>query len=273
MASLERLSVGKLAGAARALLFAICAVAVAGPSLAAEPKAVTVFAAASLKDALDAVGAQWQRDTGKRVVMSYAASSAIARQIEAGAPADLFISADLDWMDYLAKKGLIAEKSRVTLLGNRLVIVAAKDSTTSLAIAPGFDLAGALAGGRLAMGDVAAVPAGKYGKAALETLGVWPSVEGKIAQAENVRAALLLVSRGEAPLGIVYATDAAADANVRVVGTFPEDSHPRILYPAALVKGSDNQDAAQFLDYLKSPAARPLFERQGFTVLSAPTTH
>jgi molybdate transport system substrate-binding protein len=272
MAGVERLSVGKLGKAARALAVVACAMVWAGPSRASE-KDVTVFAAASLKDALDAVGAAWQRDTGKHVVVSYAASSALANQIEAGAPADLFISADLDWMDYLAKKGLIDAASRVTLLGNRLVIVAAKDSTTSLNIAPGFDLAGALAGGRLAIGDVAAVPVGKYGKAALETLGVWSSVESRIAQAENVRAALLLVSRGEAPLGIVYATDAAADPNVKIVGTFPEDSHPRILYPAALIKGGASPDAGRFLDYLKSPAAKPLFERQGFSVLAAPASN
>jgi molybdate transport system substrate-binding protein len=269
MARLKQWSVGKLA---MALAVIACALVWAAPSRAAE-RDVTVFAAASLKDALDAVSSRWQRDTGQHVTVSYAASSALAKQIEAGAPADLFISADLDWMDYLAKKGLIDEASRVTLLGNRLVLVAAKDVEATVNIAPGFDLAGALAGGRLAMGDVAAVPAGKYGKAALEKLGVWSSVEGKIAQAENVRAALLLVSRGEAPLGIVYATDAAADPNVKVVGTFPEDSHPRILYPAALIKGAKGDDAKSFLDYMKSPAAKPLFERQGFTVLATPVSN
>jgi molybdate transport system substrate-binding protein len=233
----------------------------------AQSRDVVVFAAASLQNALDDVNAQWQQDTGRKAVVSYAGSSALARQIEQGSPADVFISADLGWMDYLQSRNLIEPETRVDILGNRLVLVAEKGSGIAATIAPGFDLAGLLGSGRLAMADVNAVPAGKYGKAALEALGVWPSVEKKIAQAENVRAALILVSRGEAPLGIVYATDAAADPNVRIIGTFPANTHAPIVYPAALTKGSGRPDAAAFLVYLQSPAARPLFERQGFSVL------
>ena len=195
---------------------------------------VLVFAAASLKNALDAVNAQWQTETGKKVVISYAASSALAKQIEQGAPAQMFVSADLDWMDYVAQKNLIKPETRFNLLGNRIVLIAPKDKAEPVAIAPGFDLAKILGQGRLAMANVDSVPAGKYGKAALEKLGVWAGVSDKVAQAENVRAALLLVSRGEAPAGIVYQTDAAAEPNVKIIGTFPENTHPPIIYPAAL---------------------------------------
>jgi molybdate transport system substrate-binding protein len=247
-----------------ALLFAsIVSVAPA----CAQGRDVLVFAAASLKNALDDNAAQWQRETGKKVVTSYAASNTLIKQIEQGAPADIFISADLDWMDYGQQKNLIKPDTRVNLLGNRIVLVAPKDSTVSVNIQPGFDLAALLNGGRLAMGNVDAVPAGKYGKAALEKLGAWDGVKDKIAQAESVRAALLLVSRGEAPLGIVYQTDAASDPSVKVVGTFPESSHPPIIYPIALTKDSTNPDAKAFLNYLRSAAARPAFERQGFSVL------
>jgi molybdate transport system substrate-binding protein len=179
----------------------------------------------------------------------------------------MFISADLDWMDYGQQHNLINAQTRANLLGNRLVLVAPKDATFTLNIARGFNLASALKGGRLAMANVDAVPAGKYGKTALEKLGAWDGVKDKIAQADNVRAALLLVSRGEAPLGIVYQTDAASDSAVKVVGTFPEDSHPPITYPIALTKTSTNPDARAFLNYVRSPAAKPAFERQGFTVL------
>jgi molybdate transport system substrate-binding protein len=233
----------------------------------AQGKDVVIFAAASLKNALDDIAGQWQRETGKKVVVSYAASNTLIKQIEQGAPADIFISADLDWMDYGQQKDLIKPDSRSNLLGNRLVLIAPKDSSVSAIIQPGFDLAALLKGGRLAMGNVDAVPAGKYGKASLEKLGVWDSVKDKIAQAESVRAALLFVSRGEAPLGIVYQTDAAADPNVKIVGTFPENTHPPIIYPVALTKESTNADAQAFLNYLRSPAARAAFERQGFAVL------
>jgi molybdate transport system substrate-binding protein len=235
---------------------------------AAQSRDVLVFAAASLKNALDDVAAQWQRETGKKVAISYAASNTLIKQIEQGAPADIFISADLDWMDYGQQKGLIKPDTRANLLGNRIVLIAPKDSTVSADIQPGFDLAALLKGGRLAMGNVDAVPAGKYGKAALEKLGAWDGVKDKIAQAESVRAALVLVSRGEAPLGIVYQTDAASDPGVKIVGVFPENAHPPIIYPIALTKDSANPDAQAFLNYIKSPAARPAFERQGFTVLA-----
>jgi molybdate transport system substrate-binding protein len=233
----------------------------------AQGRDILVFAAASLKNALDEVTAQWQRETGKKVVISYAASNTLIKQIEQGAPADMFISADLDWMDYGQQKGLIKPDTRSSLLGNRIVLIAPKDSNVSVNIQPGFDLAALLKGGRLSMANVDAVPAGKYGKTALEKLGAWDGVKDKIAQADNVRAALLLVSRGEAPLGIVYQTDAASDSSVKIVGTFPDSSHPPIIYPIALTKDSTNPDAAAFLDYIRSPAARPAFERQGFTIL------
>jgi molybdate transport system substrate-binding protein len=229
---------------------------------------MVVFAAASLKNALDEIAAAWAKDTGKPGPrISYAASSALARQIEQGAPADLFISADLDWMDYAAGKNLIRPDTRFNLLGNKIVLIAPRDSrTTTLALTAG-DLARALAGGKLSMGNVDAVPAGKYGKAALEKLGAWTSVKDSIAQAENVRAALVLVARGEAPLGIVYSTDAAAEPGVKIVATFPADSHPPITYPAALARESKNADASSFLDFLRSAKARAVFEKQGFTVL------
>jgi molybdate transport system substrate-binding protein len=235
---------------------------------AAQGKDVVVFAAASLKNALDEIAGQWQRETGKKAVISYAASNTLIKQIEQGAPADIFISADLAWMNYGQQKGLIKTDTRSNLLGNRLVLIAPKDSNVTANIQPGFDLAPLLKGGRLAMANVDAVPAGKYGKASLEKLGVWDSVKDKTAQAESVRAALVLVERGEAPLGIVYQTDAASDPTVKIVGTFPENTHPPIIYPIALTKESTNPDAQAFLNYLKSAAARPAFERQGFTVLA-----
>ncbi len=248
------------------LLTAVWVALAAAPPVQAQSD-VVVFAAASLKDALDGVAAQWTKETGKKAAISYAASSALARQIEQGAPAQVFISADLDWMDYVADKNLIKPASRTNLLGNRIVLVAPKNaSVTAIKIEPNFQLASALAGGRLAVADVNAVPAGKYGKAALEKLGVWNSVQDKVAQAENVRAALLHVSRGEAPLGIVYQTDAAADPKVKIVGTFPEDTHRPIIYPVALTANANHPDAEAFLAYLKSAKARALFAAQGFTV-------
>jgi molybdate transport system substrate-binding protein len=235
----------------------------------AQTKELVIFAAASMKNALDEASANWVKVSGKPAPkISYAASNALAKQLENGAPADLFVSADLDWMDYAAAKNLIKPDTRVSLLANRIVLVAGKDSTAELDLKPGVDLAAALGSDRLAMGNVDSVPAGKYGKAALEKLGAWDKVKDKIAQADNVRAALLFVSRGEAPLGIVYATDAAADRQVKVVATFPEDSHPPIVYPVAVTKDSANPDAQTFLTYLRSPAAKPIFEKQGFTVLN-----
>lgn len=236
--------------------------------LQAQSNEILVFAAASMKTALDDIAKQWQSETGKTVKVSYAGSSALAKQIEAGAPADIFISADSDWMNYVAGKNLIKSATRIDLLGNRIVLVAAKDDKTALKIAPGFDLAGALKNDRLAMANVASVPAGKYGKEALEKLGVWGAVEKKVAQADDVRAALLLVSRGEAPFGIVYQTDAAADAKVRIVDVFPPTSHAPIVYPASLLAASKNADAEAFLAYLRSAKVKPLFEQQGFSVLN-----
>ena len=246
---------------------AMAAASGAGP-VAAQGRDVVVFAAASMKNALDEIVAQWQRETGKKVVISYAASNTLIKQIEQGAPADIFASADLDWMDYGQQKGLIKPDTRTSLLGNRLVLIAPKGAAVDVGLKPGLDLAPLLRGGRLAMGNVDAVPAGKYGKAALEKLGAWDGVKDKIAQGESVRAALLFVSRGEAPLGIVYQTDAAADPAVKIVGVFPEDAHLPVVYPIAITKESSNPDAQAFLSYLKSPAARAAFERQGFTVLT-----
>lgn len=238
-----------------------------GSGVAMAADRVTVFAAASMKTALDAANAAYARDKGVDIAVSYAASSALARQVEAGAPADLFISADEDWMNYLAGKNLIRADSRSDLLGNRIVLVATRGEARPVDIRPGFDLKGLLGEGRLAMGAVDSVPAGKYGKAALQKLGIWDSVASQVAGAENVRAALALVSRGEAPYGIVYATDAAADPGVSVVGTFPQDSHPPIIYPVALLAGRTSAAAAAYLSYLKSPAAASYFQSQGFTVL------
>ena len=238
-------------------------------ALAAEARdaPVIVFAAASLKNALDAAAAAWQKQTGQSTKISYAASSTLTRQMEEDAPAQIFISADEDWMDYTAAKGLLKPGSRSDFLGNKLVLIAPEDSKTVLDLKPGADLAKALGGGRLAMGNVDSVPAGKYGKAALQKLGLWDSVSKSLAQAESVRAALLLVSRGEAPLGIVYATDAASDPKVRIVAAFPPDSHPRIVYPVALTQKA-GPAAAAFLDYIKSAKAAPFFKAQGFTVLA-----
>ncbi|MDP4024242.1 molybdate ABC transporter substrate-binding protein [Methylobacterium sp. NEAU 140] len=258
----------------RILVAAALAVLAAAPARAAEP--VLVFAAASLKNALDDATASWTKETGKTARISYAGSNALAKQIEAGAPAEVFISADQAWMDYAEKGGSLKPGSRFDFLRNALVLIAPAAGTGNadpqFALAPdlGSRLAKLLGGGKIAMANTDAVPAGKYGKAALEALGGWDAVKGQVAQAENVRAALLLVARGEAPLGIVYATDAAADPSVRVVATFPADSHPPIVYPAAQTKAGKNPDAAALLGYLRSPAAKPFFERQGFTVIDGP---
>lgn len=254
-------------GTFQALIFSAV---LACSAIPAQAKDVVVFAAASLKNALDDTAAAWKQETGKTVVISYAASNALAKQIEAGAPADIFFSADLDWMDYVASKNLIRPETRINLLGNSLVLIAPKDATIQVSLQPGLDLAFVLGNNRLAMGQVEAVPAGKYGKAALEKLGAWDGVKDKIAQTENVRAALLLVSRGEAPLGIVYKTDAVSDPTVRIVATFPEGTHPPIVYPVAVTKDSSNADAASFMAFLRSAKAKPLFDKQGFAVMSAP---
>jgi molybdate transport system substrate-binding protein len=241
--------------------------AVAAPQTPSRNAGVLVFAAASLQTALDELVGPAERATGLRMRVSYAASSALARQIENGAPADLFISADLDWMNYLDGRHLIRSATRGNLLGNALVLVAAKSHPVPLRIANGFPIARALGDGRLAMADPAAVPAGKYARAALTSLGVWDAVAGRVAGAENVRAALQLVARGEAPLGIVYRTDAVAEPNVVVVDTFPPSSHPEIVYPIALTTAA-SPGASKLLDFLRTAPARAAFEKQGFTVLT-----
>ncbi len=247
---------------------ALCAaLAIAAALMASPAGAVTVFAAASLKTALDAVNAAWAGENGSPATISYAGSSALARQIEQGAPADVFISADLDWMSYLAERHLIRPDTEVRLLGNRLVLIAPATSAAAAEIAPGVDLAGLLGDGRLAMANVDAVPAGKYGKAALQALGIWDAVADRIAQADNARAALALVALGEAPLGVVYATDAAAEPRVRIVGTFPANTHPPIVYPAAATADA-GPDAAAFLVFLRTRRAADLFKAQGFSVLA-----
>ena len=249
------------------LVAAACLVATgaAGSAAAAD---VTVFAAASLKNALDDINAAWTAEAGKEATISYAASSALAKQIEEAAPAEVFISADVAWMDYLAERGLVKKGTVVELLGNRLVLVAPADSDVELAIGKDFDLLGALGDGRLAMGQVDSVPAGKYAKEALTSLGIWDQVSGRLAQAENVRAAQALVAAGEAPFGIVYATDANAEADVRVVAKFPEDSHSPIIYPAAVTAEASSADAGAFMEFLRTETAEELFEKQGFTVLA-----
>lgn len=235
-----------------------------------QEKPVMVFAAASLKTALDEVNRSFARETGKSATIVYAASNVLAKQIEAGAPADVFVSADLDWMDYAQSRHLIRPDSRVNLLGNTLVLIAPKNSAITIAQHTRLDLSRRLGVERLAMGNVEAVPAGKYGKAALQNLGEWENVKGKIAQAENVRTALVLVSRGEARLGIVYRSDAASDADVKIVYAFPADSHPPIVYPAAITTSTRSASAASFLAFLSSKAARNVFETGGFIILNQP---
>jgi molybdate transport system substrate-binding protein len=232
----------------------------------AQPADVTVFAAASLKNALDAIADAFRNGTGKRVAISYAASSALARQIEQGAPADVFISADRDWMDHLQARHLIKPESRRNLVGNQLVLVAPASRGGAVKLRPGA-LAAALGNGRLAIAQVAAVPAGKYGKAALEHLGLWDEAAGRLAESENVRAALTFVARGEAPLGIVYESDAHAEPGVKVVARFPETSHPPIVYPAALIRASTRAEAARFLETLRMPASAAILAREGFIPL------
>jgi molybdate transport system substrate-binding protein len=244
----------------------LAAAVLAGVAAQAQERAITVFAAASLSDALGEIAADWQVESGQRVVVSFAASSALARQIEQGAPADVFVSADEAWMDYLDARGLIRDGTRVDLVGNRIVLIAPAGAAEPVEIRPDLELAAMLGDGRLAMADVEAVPAGRYGRAALDSLGLWAEVEGHVAQAENVRAALALVARGEAPLGVVYATDAAVEPTVEVLGTFPADSHPPIVYPAAVTAEAAGPAPETFVDYLRGDAAGGVFERYGFAL-------
>src|ERR1700686_1533970 len=246
-----------------------------GPAVlpaSAQDKSLTVFAAASMKNALDDIGAAYSAKTGVKVVASYAASSALAKQIEQGAPADIFVSADTDWMEYAINKKNVNAPTRVNLLGNRMVLIAPKDSKIdNVTIGQGFDLAKLAGDGRIVTGDVKAVPVGKYAKAALEKLGAWQAVEPKFAMAESVRAALTLVARGEAALGIVYSTDAKVEPGVKIVGTFPADSHPAIIYPVAAT-ATAKAEAADYLAYLRSSAAKTVLEKYGFTYLIRPTS-
>lgn len=243
------------------------ALAVAAPVMA-EADEITAFAAASLANAMAEIEARFEATTGHDLIVSLAGSSALARQIRQGAPADVFISANPGWMDTLAADGLVADGTRFDLLNNSLVLIAAGTEAAPVEIGPDMDLAGLLGDGRLAMALVDAVPAGIYGKAALESLELWDGVAAQVAQADNVRAALAFVATGEAPLGIVYATDAVAEDSVTVVATFPADTHPPIVYPAVALAESDNPLNATLLDFLKSPVARQAFERQGFAVVA-----
>jgi molybdate transport system substrate-binding protein len=241
-------------------------------SALAQDKRLTVFAAASVKNALDEIDAAYTAKTGVKIVASYAASSALAKQIEQGAPADIFFSADIDWMNYAIGKKVVGEPTRFNLLGNNLVLIAPKDSSiNNVAIGPGFDLAKLAGDGKIATGDVKAVPAGKYAKAALEKLGAWQAVQSKFAMAESVRAALTLVARGEAVLGIVYSTDARVEPGVKIIGSFPADSHPPIVYPVAATVTA-NIEAAGYLAFLRSSAAKAIFEKYEFKVLIHPTS-
>ncbi|MDE2219112.1 MAG: molybdate ABC transporter substrate-binding protein [Gammaproteobacteria bacterium] len=250
-----------LAGLALALLLQMPAA-----GLAARQDSVTVFAAASLTNVLQELGAEYTRNTGHAIGFSFAAASVLARQIESGAHADIFFSADQEWMDYLGQRGLLQPSSRRNLLGNRLALVAPADSTVQLKVEPNFKLAVALAGGRLAMGDPDAVPVGRYARSALRRLGVWDELAHRLVLADNVRTALAFVARGEAPLGIVYATDAKIEPGVRIVDLFPSGSHSPIDYPIALTSGARPQ-AAAFIEFLRGPFGTAAFEKYGFIVL------
>ncbi|MBS0535066.1 MAG: molybdate ABC transporter substrate-binding protein [Proteobacteria bacterium] len=254
-----------------AAVFAALVAAAAPPAHAQGQSSETlvVFAAASMKNALDDANAAFTRASSVKVTTSYAASSALAKQMESGAPADVFISADLNWMDYVAKKNLIKADSRYNLLGNKLVLITGKDSKlANVKIEPGFDIAALAGDGRIAVADVKAVPAGLYAKAALEKLGAWAKAEPKLAMAENVRATLAFVARGETPIGIVYETDAKVEPNVKIVATFPDGSYPPVTYPVAATSNA-KADAAKYLAFLRGDAARAIFEKYGFSVLTS----
>jgi molybdate transport system substrate-binding protein len=243
------------------------------PHPAAAQDQIVVFAAASMRNALDEADTAFTKTTGTKVTVSYAASSALAKQIAQGAPADIFISANIKWMDFLDGKKLIAPGTRVNLLGNSLVLIAPKDSKLNkVEIGKGFDIAKLAGTGRIAVADVKGVPAGLYAKAALQSLGAWAAAEPKLAQAENVRATLAYVTRGETPLGIVYSTDAKIEPKVKIVGVFPADSHPSITYPVAATAESKNQKTKDYLHFLRTPAAKAIFEKYGFSFLAKPVT-
>jgi molybdate transport system substrate-binding protein len=244
----------------------------APPPSFAEDRSLTVFAAASMKNALDDIDAAFTAKTGVKTAASYAASSVLAKQLEQGAPADIFVSADTDWMDYAIARKAVNETTRTNLLGNSIVLIAPKDSKIDkVTIDPGFDLAKLAGDGKIATGDVSAVPVGKYAKAALEKIGAWRAAEPKFAMAESVRAALTLVARGEAALGIVYATDAQVEPEVKIIGVFPADSHPPIIYPVAATTNA-RPEAAAYLTFLQSATAKAIFEKYGFTFLVRPNS-
>jgi molybdate transport system substrate-binding protein len=252
-------------------LLALFAALAAAPQRAAADDTLTVFAAASMRNALDDVNKAFTGKTGVKVTASYAASSALAKQIAQGAPADVYLSANIKWMDFLAGKKLLTPGTRINLLGNRLVLIAPKDSKLEhVKIEKGFDIAKLAGDGRIAVADTRAVPAGLYAKAALTALGAWKAAAPKLAQAENVRATLAYVARGETPLGIVYATDAQIEPKVKVIGTFPAGSHPPITYPVAVMAASKNAHDAAYLRFLQTPAAKAIFERDGFSFLVPP---
>ena len=237
-----------------------------------QAKDLLVFAAASLKNAAEDIGKAYEATGAGKVTYSFAASSDLAKQIENGAPAVIFISADTKWMDYLADRKLIVTDSRRDLLGNRLVLIAPSDSTMSVKLAEGAPLAQSLGGGKLAMADPDSVPAGRYGKASLDKLKLWSSVESSVVRAKDVRATLAFVERGEAAAGVVYATDAMVSKKVRIVDEFPEASHPKIVYPIALIAGKDDASAHAFYDYLNGPKARGVFLDYGFSIIGASAT-
>ena len=249
------------------LAITLAAFALLPDAATAQPKEVTVFAAASLTNALQELGTVYAQNTGVKVTFSFASSAAVAKQVEAGAPADIVVSADAEWMDYLQQRGLLDVPSRQDILSNRLVLIAPAASTIKLRIAPGFALAQALGkGGRLSAGDPDFVPAGRYARAALANLGVWNEVAPRLLRADNVRSALAFVSRGEAPLGIVYLSDVGVDMKVRIVDIFPADSHAPIVYPAAMVKGA-RPEARDFYAFMRTPDSRAVFEKYGFITL------
>jgi len=254
-------------------LFAFLVALSGAPQPLIAQEQITVFAAASLKNALDDTNAAFTKATDIKVVASYEASSALAKQIEQGAPADVFISADLRWMDYAAERKLINQDTRVNLLGNKLVLIAPADSKLSdVTIGQGFDIAKLAGDGRIAVADVKAVPAGLYAKAALEKLGAWKAAEPKLAQAENVRATLAFVARGETPVGIVYETDARIEPKVKTIGVFPNDSYPPVTYPVAATADTKKAAVGQYFTFLRSPAAKAIFEKYGFSYLIKPVS-
>jgi molybdate transport system substrate-binding protein len=255
-----------------ARLFVILCLLLAVRQPVAAQETITIFAAASMKNALDDTNAAFTKATGVKITASYAASSALAKQIESGAPADVFVSADLQWMDYAAQKNLIKPDSRVNLLGNKLVLIAPLESKLDkVAIGQGFDIAKLAGDGRIAVADVKAVPAGLYAKAALEKLGGWAAAEPKLAMAENVRATLSFVARGETPVGIVYETDAKVEPKVKIVGVFPDGSHPPVIYPIAATTASISH-TGKYLAFLRTLEAKAIFEKYGFSFLIKPVS-